>query len=106
MSDNSQTQYQPPNDVGSQGLAKVYAQALLSSALQRNEVDNVLEELDSLINDIFTAQPLLEDMFCAPSYRSRPRKRIWSVSSAIARASCSATFYRYSTATAGWTCSA
>jgi F-type H+-transporting ATPase subunit delta len=66
MSENTRTQFRPPNDVGAQRLAKVYAEALLGSATQGNAVESVLEEFDSLINDVFAAEPLLEDMFCTP----------------------------------------
>jgi len=63
---NLTMEYHPPQDVTSQQLAKIYASALLTNALQRNEVDNVLEELTSLIDDVFQADPIVEEMFAAP----------------------------------------
>src|SRR5437867_766239 len=64
--DNVSSQYRPPHDVGSQRLAHVYAEALLASALQRDEADGVLAELESLVGDVFQAQPILEELFAAP----------------------------------------
>lgn len=47
-------------DVGTQGIAKVYAEAILRAAQTRNQGDEVLEEFESLVNDVFAADPLLE----------------------------------------------
>src|SRR5206468_11660335 len=47
-------------DVGTQGLAKVYAEAILRAAQTRSEGDELLEEFESLVNDVFGADPRLE----------------------------------------------
>jgi F-type H+-transporting ATPase subunit delta len=63
---NEGVRYRAPSDVSSQRLAKVYAEALLRNAQQQQLVDGVLESLESLVQDVFAAQPLLEEMFAAP----------------------------------------
>lgn len=47
-------------DVSVQRLAKVYAEALINAADSRGEADAVLEELDSLVRDLFPADPSIE----------------------------------------------
>jgi F-type H+-transporting ATPase subunit delta len=44
-------------DVGTERIARVYAEALLRAAEERNQVDEVFEELDSLIREVFRAAP-------------------------------------------------
>jgi F-type H+-transporting ATPase subunit delta len=63
MSDNN-SQHQDEGDVGTQRLARVYATALLDAAgQQEGQVAVVLEELDSLIDDVFGHHPHLEVLF-------------------------------------------
>src|SRR4051794_10252620 len=50
-------------DVSVQRLAKVYAAALLDAAQKSGQADTVLEEYDSLIDDVFKADPRLEALF-------------------------------------------
>jgi F-type H+-transporting ATPase subunit delta len=50
-------------DVGSQRVARVYAEALLNAAEKRGQADAVLEALDSLVKDLFWADPNLEAFF-------------------------------------------
>jgi F-type H+-transporting ATPase subunit delta len=47
-------------DVGTQRVAKVYAEAILRAAPTRQESDELLEELDALVNDVLPADPRLE----------------------------------------------
>lgn len=47
-------------DVGALRVARVYAEALLHAAEKRNQVQEVWEELDSLVADLFAAKPELE----------------------------------------------
>ncbi|MCS6976960.1 MAG: ATP synthase F1 subunit delta [Gemmatales bacterium] len=47
-------------DVGALRVAKVYAEALLNAAEKRNQAQEIWEELDSLVTDIFAAKPELE----------------------------------------------
>jgi F-type H+-transporting ATPase subunit delta len=50
-------------DVGTQRVARVYAEALLNAAGKRGEADQALEELDSVIRDLYPADPHLEAFF-------------------------------------------
>jgi len=50
-------------DVSVQRLAKVYAVALLDAAEHTSQVPQVLEEIDSLIDDVFRVDPRLETLF-------------------------------------------
>src|SRR5712692_6561392 len=47
-------------DVGTQRVAKVYAEAILRAAEARDQGDELYEELDSLVNDVLPAAPRLE----------------------------------------------
>jgi F-type H+-transporting ATPase subunit delta len=47
-------------DVTAQRVAKVYAQALLDSATKAGDEERVMEELDSLVDDVYKSQPELE----------------------------------------------
>jgi F-type H+-transporting ATPase subunit delta len=60
-------------DVSAQRIAKVYAEALLAAAEKRGQVDAVLEELASLVQDLFKADPQFEK-FLASGVISRDRK--------------------------------
>src|SRR5260370_4788293 len=46
-------------DVGTQRVAKVYAAAILRAAQTQNEGDQLLEEFESLANDVLPADPRL-----------------------------------------------
>ena len=48
-----------PFDAGRQHLGLVYAKALLGAAEKVNQVDRVLEELESVVNDVFAKLPQL-----------------------------------------------
>ena len=47
-------------DVGEQRVAKIYAEALLNAAAAQGDVDGVVEEFESLVNDVFTQAPEFE----------------------------------------------
>jgi F-type H+-transporting ATPase subunit delta len=50
-------------DVSALRIARVYAAALLNAAAKTGAVPMVLEELDSLVEDVFAKQPQLEVLF-------------------------------------------
>src|SRR5215475_5213269 len=52
-------------DVGAQRIARVYAEALLGAA--GDQAAAVVEELDSLIHDVFPADPRFEGFLSAPA---------------------------------------
>lgn len=50
-------------DAGARRIARVYAEALLNVAQQQGQMDSVLEELDSLVRDVFDKDDRLEVLF-------------------------------------------
>jgi F-type H+-transporting ATPase subunit delta len=60
-------------DVGAQRIARTYAQALLDAAEKRGQAQEVLDQLDSLVHDVFAAKPEFEG-FLASRAISRKRK--------------------------------
>jgi F-type H+-transporting ATPase subunit delta len=73
MSDNDPTEAAVVADVGAQRVARVYAEALYDAAVRRNQAQEVLDELESLVRDVFPAVPKLEQ-FLASGAISRERK--------------------------------
>src|SRR5690349_11460480 len=65
----------PTADVGEQRVARVYAEALLNAAEKKGRGDDVVEELDSLIRDVFRAAPELET-FLSSAAVGRDRKAL------------------------------
>jgi F-type H+-transporting ATPase subunit delta len=61
-------------DVGAQRIGKVYAEALLAAADKRNAAQEVLQEFDALIHDLFRRDPELETFF-GSSAVGRDRKK-------------------------------
>jgi F-type H+-transporting ATPase subunit delta len=79
-------------DVSARRIASVYAEALLNAAQKQGQVDAVLEELDSLVKDVFNRDPRLETLFSAAVIGRKARAE------AIAKAfegRASDTFYRF-----------
>jgi F-type H+-transporting ATPase subunit delta len=50
-------------DVGGQRVAHVYAEALLNAAEEEHQADAVVEEFESLVDDVFRASPEMEAAF-------------------------------------------
>jgi F-type H+-transporting ATPase subunit delta len=73
MNDNGQVDSEVVADVGAERIARVYAEALYRVAQQGNQAREVLEELESLVRDVFPAVPDLEQ-FLASGAISRERK--------------------------------
>lgn len=63
-------------DVSSKRLGTVYAQALLNAALAQNNVAQVLEEIDSLIDDVFKDNPRLEALLAGAAVGRYTRKDV------------------------------
>lgn len=79
-------------DVSVERLARVYAEALLNAAQTSGQVAQVLEEITSLIDDVFQNDPRLEALFAGAAVGRYARK------DAIAKAfagKASDTFYRF-----------
>jgi F-type H+-transporting ATPase subunit delta len=62
-----QTDHQPPPaaDVGSQRVARVYAEALLGAAEEQGQGDAVVEELEALVRDVIRTDPNIEAFFAS-----------------------------------------
>jgi len=60
---NDDSRYRPVLDVGSQRIARVYAEALLSAAVKHDQANAVLDELRTLVEQVFQADPRLEAFF-------------------------------------------
>ncbi len=60
-------------DMDAQRVAKVYAEALLRAAEKRGEVDELLQELDSLLDQVLQAEPQFE-AFLSSGAVGRDRK--------------------------------
>ena len=73
MNEDTNHDTQTAVDVGSQRVAHVYAEALLNAAAKSGKTEAVIEALDSLIKDVFRADPQLE-MFLGSGAIGRERK--------------------------------
>jgi F-type H+-transporting ATPase subunit delta len=73
MTEASQDFHPSTIDVGAQRVGQVYAEALFNAAEKKGQVQAVLEELDSLIRDLFAADPQFE-VFLASGAIGRDQK--------------------------------
>ncbi len=73
MTQNGDQKSQPTVDVGGQRVARVYAEALLNAAEKRGQAPETLEELESLIQDVFRSDGLFE-AFLSSGAVGRQRK--------------------------------
>jgi F-type H+-transporting ATPase subunit delta len=61
-------------DVNAMRIARIYVEALLAAAQSKGQTDVVLEELDSLLDDVFKSQPQLEILFSGAALGRIPRR--------------------------------
>lgn len=61
-------------DVGAQRVARVYAEALLNTAQQRGRAEEILQELEALVQDVFRRDPQFE-VFLSSGAIGRETKR-------------------------------
>ena len=61
-------------DVDAMRISRIYAEALLGAAHAKGQTAAVLEELDSLIDDVFKDQPQLETFFSSAALGRNPRR--------------------------------
>ena len=73
-------------DVSAKRLATIYAEALLNAAEQAGIVPQVLEEIDSLIDDVFKDDPRLEGLFAGAAVGRKARKE--AIQNAFAGRAC------------------
>src|SRR6516225_5375564 len=72
---NGAAQHASVMDVGTERIARVYAEALYRAAQERDQVDAVYEELNSLLRDVFQQAPDWE-AFLASGAVGRDRKAV------------------------------
>jgi F-type H+-transporting ATPase subunit delta len=60
MTESSPKEFHDKADVSARRIAKVYAEALLNAAEKQGQTEQVLDELDSLVRDVFEKEPRLE----------------------------------------------
>jgi F-type H+-transporting ATPase subunit delta len=67
-------------DVNTQGLARVYAEALLGAAEKHNQANELLQEVESLVRDVFAREPQWEAFLSSGAIgRGRKAEAIRSV---------------------------
>ena len=60
-------------EVGTERIARIYAEALLRAAAKKDQADEILEELQALLDKVFKADPQFE-AFLASGAVDRKRK--------------------------------
>jgi F-type H+-transporting ATPase subunit delta len=73
MNEDKDQDFEAIADVSAQRVARVYAEALLNAADKQGQSDQVLESLESLVRDLFPAEPHFE-AFLHSSAVGRERK--------------------------------
>lgn len=63
-------------DVGSQQVGRVYAEALLSAAGRQNKAEEIHDQLQSLVQDIFPAQPKFETLLASGAIRRDAKRKV------------------------------
>src|SRR5579859_2173700 len=61
MPDTINSEFESVIDVDTQRVAKLYAEALYGAAEKRGQAKEVLDELHSLVSDVFKANPQIEN---------------------------------------------
>lgn len=76
MPENGAPEHQPTADVGSQRVAKVYAEALLAAADKQGQADEVVEELEALVRDLFKSDPRTEAFFSSAAIGRKAKAEV------------------------------
>ena len=63
-------------DIQGVGVSRVYAEALLEQAFQRNQAEEILEELESLLNDVLTQHQDLEQLLTGDDVSRDKKKQV------------------------------
>jgi F-type H+-transporting ATPase subunit delta len=59
---------------GAARIARTYAEALMNVAEKRDQADAVGEELESLVQDVFKAEPRLEALLATPAVKRKTKE--------------------------------
>jgi F-type H+-transporting ATPase subunit delta len=70
------TRHETVLDAGAKRIARVYAEALLDAADKSNQTDQVLEELGSLVEDVFRADPQFEAFLASGAISRKPKAQV------------------------------
>src|SRR5262249_15040634 len=77
---NGAVKHETVFDVGTQRVARVYAEALLRAAEKHNRASELLQELDSLVREVFSREPQFEAFLSSGAVgRGRKAEAIRSV---------------------------
>ncbi len=76
MSTNGDQELDHTADVGAQRIARVYAEALLNAAEKRNEADAVYDQVDSLVHDLFRADPQFEAFLASGAVSRKDKEHV------------------------------
>src|SRR5713101_2675683 len=76
MNDDKDADFEPIADVSAQRVARVYAEALLNAADKQGQADAIFEELDSLVGDVFAANPQFETLLSSAAAGRKARAEI------------------------------
>jgi F-type H+-transporting ATPase subunit delta len=63
-------------DVGAERLARVYAESLLAATADAGQVQQVIEEIDSLLDDVFRSDHRLEVIFSSAAVGRHARRGV------------------------------
>ena len=79
-------------DIGAKRLATIYSEALLNAAQASDSVAQVLEEIDSVIDDVFKGNPRLEALLAGAAVGRKTREE--AIQKVFASRACD-TFYKF-----------
>jgi F-type H+-transporting ATPase subunit delta len=74
MTENDKPDLSFASDVSALRIARVYAEALYAAAEKAGQIDEVLQQLDSLIDDVYRQQPQLETLFSSAAVGVQRRR--------------------------------
>lgn len=72
----SEAKHESVFDVDSQQVGHVYAQALLIAASRQSKAEAALDQLDSLVNDVFAASPDFERFLASGAIRRHSKREV------------------------------
>ena len=76
MTPTENTQHETVLHTRDAQIAKVYAEALLRAAVRQNKAELMLEQLHTLVYDLFSAQPLLDKFLSSQAIRHDRKEHV------------------------------
>src|ERR1700677_1756487 len=74
MSETVKVDMEFATDVDAARISRIYAEALLAAAQEKGQASVVVEELDSLVDDVYKVEPQLEVLFSSAALGRHPRE--------------------------------